>query len=1180
MKLTALALILFGVQASATAYSQSTKISLELKNQSIKEALYLIESKTEFKFIYESGRVNLNKTVSLRVKDQTVEAILDKLLKGENVSYEITESKLIMIYPTEKAVKTEPATAEATQQKRIVTGTVVDNLGEAVIGANVIEKGATMNGTVTNLDGQFTLSVSPNAILQISYIGYATREIAVGNQTDIRIILNEDAQALEEVVVVGYGTQKKVNLTGAVQAVSSKAIENRPVTNVNQALQGLAANVNISQETGRANSAPEINIRGFTSINGGSALILVDNVPVSPDELSRINPEDIESVSVLKDAASAAIYGGRASFGVVLITTKSAKNNKLEVSADANVGFRAFAYLPQLITDPLEHMTLANPSSTRKPLFYESEFEHVRNMKANPDKYPAYRVVGENGYASGLYTTAGMWANYYEIDYNDAFLRDIAPTYTGNVRISNRNDKMAYTVSGGYFHQDGMMRYGNDLLDRFNTRVNGTYKLNDWWEVGTNTSFNYYKYNMPESGVEKYFWQISRNPMRPIYNPDGTYGYNGANIIGLAEEGGRKIDEWNQTQLSFNTKIDLIKNEWTLRADANFRFTNSMTKAEHYPVYWKAGPNIPLQPVYGDLEDGMQNVNYAYSKSNLGTYQVYNIYSDYEKTFAGKHNIHGMIGYNQEYTKGIETWIRRRELISTSLPTVQLATGLMEGGETIEDLALRGVFGRFMYSYDNKYLLEIDGRYDGTSRFPKNSRFGFFPSGSLGWVVSRESFAAPLAEAAQIDQLKLRASYGTLGNQVLKDYYPYIASMSMKTLTYPVDGALSQYVNQPGVVAGNLTWETVRTVNLAFDLVMLNNRLTLSFDKYTRYTEGMLVQSKELPHVFGADPPKENAGNLKTKGWELSVGYRDKVNLNGSPLELGITVNISDARTWITKFDNDTKSINTTRGTANYYVGQEIGELWGLTTDGYLQKSDLVLDDNGNPTGRAKIDQYQVAEDDNGRTVYEGDVKFLDLNGDGEITYGKFTVDDPGDRKIIGNESIRYPYSFTLDAAYKGFDLRAFFYGVGKCDWYPYQGFHDFWGIYANPWSSAIVANRDNWTMNGNDAYFPRLKPYAAEGESKGLELAAVQTKYLQDASYLRLKNLTIGYTLPASMTKRLHVARLRVYASAENLFTIDHLKVDGIDPELAPTIQRNGNALQSFYPMQKVYTLGLNLNF
>ncbi|MDR1403716.1 MAG: SusC/RagA family TonB-linked outer membrane protein, partial [Tannerellaceae bacterium] len=695
--------------ASIRSYGQATKVEISAGDKTLKELFSEIEQKSEFIFLYNDNLVNLSQKVHIKDKADRIDDILKQALAGSNINYKIVDRQIV--FYTDKNEEKAGLREVLPQQANTVQiqGKVTDIKGESVAGANIIEKGST-NGVITDTDGNFALTVNRGAVIQVSYIGFITQEIAVGSRNNFSISLREDLQDLEEVVVVGYGTQRKANLTGAVQAVGSKAIEGRPITNVNQALQGVAANLNITQTTGRSNGAPDVNIRGYTSINGGSALILIDNVPVSSDELARMNPSDIDNISILKDAASAAIYGGRASFGVILITTKKAKSNKLEISAEATMGFRSFSALPELVTDPLEHMTLANPSSTRKPLFYEEEFDYVRKMQAEPDKYPAYRVIG-NGVNSGLYTTQGDWAWYDEIDYNDAFLRDFSPVYNANMRVANRNDRMSYAVSGGYYSQDGMMRYGNDKLNRFNIRGNGSYKLTGWWELGTNMSFNYQKYDQPESGVEKYFWQISRSPMRSIYNPDGTYGYNGANIIGLAKEGGRKIENWNQTQISLNTTIDIIKDEWTVKADAHFRFNNSNTKSEHYPVYWKPGPDRALQQVYGDLSDGMQNMNYAYTRSDLNAYQVYNVYTDYNKTFGKEHAIHAMAGFNQEHTRNMYSWIRRSDMISTSLPTVNLATGIVQVAESIEELSLRGAFGRINYAYGNKYLLEFNGRY-------------------------------------------------------------------------------------------------------------------------------------------------------------------------------------------------------------------------------------------------------------------------------------------------------------------------------------------------------------------------------------------------------------------------------------------------------------------------------------
>ncbi|MDR1337388.1 MAG: TonB-dependent receptor [Tannerella sp.] len=1157
------------------SYSQETLLSLNLNNKTVREVFDEIERNSEFVFFYYTNAVDENRKVRIQMKNRTIDKILDRLFEDTDNVYTI-DGRQIYIARCVEAESPEPE-----QSKTKITGTVVDQAGEPVIGANIMEKGTT-NGTVTDLGGRFTLDVLPGAALAVSFIGFVSQEIAVGSRTDLNITLAEDNQALEEIVVVGYGVQKKVNLSGAVQQVSSKELSSRPITNANQALQGLAANVNISQVTGRATSAPDINIRGFTSINGGSALILVDNVPVSADELSRINPEDIESMSILKDAASAAIYGGRAAFGVVLVTTKQARSEKLEVSVDVNAGVRRLGVVPDLVTDPYEVVMLQNPTSTRNPLFSAEEVEYARNRSLYPDLYPAAYVNKRGG---GLYDV-GSWAYFDNINWYDQLLRKYTPTYTGNVRVSNKSDKMSYTVSGGYFKQDGVMRFGNDLYDRFNLRGNGSYNLTSWWQAGANMSLNYSKYDVSDFGNDWYFFHIDRQVLRSFFNPDGTPSPAWGYLIGLPRDGGRNITKTNETQVSLNTTIDLIKDVWNIKADANFRFTNSSAKGSHFPSTSIPGPDKPAGTPYADLNNALTQSVYAQTEAAFTARQIYNVYTDYHNTFAGKHYVQGILGFNQESMRYTYSLIRRNDLISQSLPTIQLATGMTTSQETIQTLALRGAFGRLNYIYDNKYIAEFNGRYDGTSRFPKNSRFGFFPSGSLAWVISKENFLAPVAESLHVDQLKFRGSYGVLGNQIVKTtdgknldvYWPYIATMSANNINVPVNNAMPLAVFQPGVVASNLTWERVRTVNFGGDLALFNNRISLGVDVYTRYTEGMLVPGKALPNVFGHDVPKENAGDLKTKGWEVTLGLNNTWQVDESPLHLSLNFMLADARSYVTRFDNPTRGISDAPGgNANYYAGQEIGEIWGWVTDGYLTLDDLILREDGTPTGNAKIDQYDVSEEDNRGTgvSYEGDIKFRDLDGDGRITYGKSTVDDPGDRRIIGNDQIRLPYSFELNASWKGFDLRAFFQGVGKRDWYAGHNHRTFWGVYGNPWNTPIKENLDHWTPENQNARWPRLKPYIAENK----ELALPQTGYLQDASYLRLKNVTLGYTLPRLWTKALHLSYLRIYFSAENVFAFDRLWVKGIDPELLTNTQV-GYSGSGVYPLQSVYSLGLNLNF
>jgi TonB-linked SusC/RagA family outer membrane protein len=1052
----------------------------------------------------------------------------------------------------------ESSVPAAQQTRRTVTGTVTDSKGEPIIGANIMEKGAS-NGSVSDLDGKFSLSVPGDAVLQVSYIGYLTQEIAVGNQTSLKITLREDTQALEEVVVVGYGTQKKVNLSGSVSSVSAKALENRPVTNANLAFQGLAPGMNIQMENGYAAQASDINIRGFTSINGGSAFILVDNVPVTASELSRINPADIENVSVLKDAASAAIYGARAAFGVVLITTKTAKDSKLTIDADLNVGFRSFFNIPQMSTNIYEFMKAQSIFAEDPGRYTEEQYEYAKKRMADPSLpallYPENALKPSN-------KANGYWEYYYMTNWFDLMCRDNSPVQTYNIRVSQKGEQFAFNVSGALFKQDGMMNFINDVLTRYNVRANGTYKFTKWWEVGTNLSFMHRTFDRPtyaetaggvnngsETTSGNHGWDFYRiyqsYPTDVIYNPDGSATDSGSRMIDLIE-GGNTITQLNEIQASFNTTIDILKDAWNVKADATYRFTDEFSNMTFLGDHYRTrGPGLALP-----VGPARNTVTKMFNK-----YIVYNVYTDFHKTFAEKHYLQAMTGFNQEYYISDFTSLGANNLLTNSLPTVALTgpESTVSYGQTINTLALRGVFGRLNYIFDNRYIVEFNGRYDGTSRYPKESRFGFFPSFSAGWVLSNEKFMEGIKNNLQISNIKLRGSYGTLGNQVNDSYYPYLPLMGYTAPSSPIiDGGLPIAITQPSVVSGDLTWETVRTVNGGIDLGLFDNRFDLSFDKYTRYTEGMLTRSKSLPAIFGATEPQTNAANLKTKGWDLSVGWRDRIDaVAGSPLNYSVRLMLHDNRAWITKFDNPSKNLD------DHYEGQELGEIWGYTTVGYFKSEEDVA---------LWADQSAVG---NGRGFYAGDLKFADLNDDGKIDQGSNTVDDPGDRKIIGNNSYRFPFSVDLNGDWKGFDLRLFVQGVGKRTAYPPGGHNGifFWGQYATPWVGFAESVLDNWDYKGDDGYFPRMK---AEIAMSG-ELAKVQTKYLQNAAYARLKNITIGYTLPRQWTNRWRLEKLRLYASGENLYTLHFIDIPGSDPE------RFDNA---YYPFTRVFTFGLNLTF
>jgi TonB-linked SusC/RagA family outer membrane protein len=734
---------------------------------------------------------------------------------------------------------------------------------------------------------------------------------------------------------------------------------------------------------------------------------------------------------------------------------------------------------------------------------------------------------------------------YASSNWQEIFMKKYSPAQTYNVRVAQKGEKLSYAMSGGYYRQDGLMQNTiNDVLDRYNFRGAGTYKANKWLELGSNISYtnrSFVRHQLLDD-TWSYYRVIQCYPYVSLYDPNGyvTDGWNS-----ILTSGQNRKTKMNETQLSFNTTVNLIKDVWTVKADANFRFTNEMTKGESFPYTVASGPNKLSE--LGNVSNTIEN--------NAARYIVYNAYTDFHKTFAGKHFVLAMAGFNQEYWESEYTSISSDYLITPSLPTLQLTgpSSNIYKGHGINTLALRGAFARLNYIFNDKYILEMNGRYDGTSRFGKEGRFGFFPSGSVAWNLSQESFMESIKETLLISHLKLRGSYGVLGNQeIVNNYYPYIATMGYSSrIGQMLNGIQPAAVMQPGVVAGDLTWETARTINGGVDLNLLENRLELNFDRYVRYTEGMLTKSKTLPSVFGATEPRANAADLKTQGWELSASWRDGLLLLGSPLSYSLRLMLSDNRTFITKYDNPDKLLT------DYYEGQEIGEVWGYETLGYFS-SDEEAAGWANQTALG-----------NGRPFREGDLKFKDVNNDGYVNPGSNTVNDPGDRRIIGNKSYRFPYSGDLNVEWKGFDLRIFVEGIGKRTAYPTGGNDGlwFWGQYNTPWGAMTVKNLDSWDKKGDAGFFPRMKnAVAASGE-----LAKTQTKYMQDASYLRVKSLALGYTLPRKLTGKVGINRLRVYATGENMFTFHHIEVQGIDPERFDNV---------YYPFMKVMSLGLNLSF
>lgn len=1134
----ALCLITYGGSAvyAESTYAEQTTLTLRMNNRTVKDVFSYIEKNSEFIFVYHGSNINLNRKVNVDVNNQTVEAILNKMFEGTGIEYIINDRQIIV--RKNEANKKQVATVAPQQEKKItVTGNVKDAIGEPLIGVNVMVKGTTIGG-ITDANGNFSLSdVAPNGVLSISYIGYKTQEIVLHGKTSVNVTLNEDSEALDEVVVIGYGTLKKADLSGAVSTVPTKVLENRPVLTVGQALQGSVANLTVSIGSGQATDSPSFNIRGTTSINGGNPLVVIDGVVSSAEELNRMNPTDIGSISVLKDAASAAIYGSRAAFGVILVTTKTAGQEKLTINYNNNFAMRKLTGMADVVTDP--YLVASTRNTMSYPwynLYNEEQLAYAKKVSENPGTSPYYL------------NPDGTYAYFGSTDWFDEAYKNLAFSTNHTVDVSGKTDRINYYFSANYNFQDGMVKYGADKYNRYNLRSKLDFKLTDWWTLGNNTSFVNSDYDSPNYLGNSYYWEVNRiNPLDVAYNPDGSWTKAGSSVFGRLVDGGR----WNQQKTTFSTqfttKIDIIKDVLFVNGSFNYSTNKNAEEGFSLPVDYYDGPDRPAAQ--------QDPVSQAYLNHTNARTLTFDAYATFHKQFNDKHDFTAMVGFNQEDWRDNYTSASRKELISTSLPSLGLASGDMNVGQRIYSLSMRSVFGRLNYIYNNKYILAFNGRYDGTSRFPHDDRYAFNPSGSAAWVLSEESFFEPMHDV--VNFLKFRFSYGSLGNQDLKEnYYAYLATMGSGKISQILDGKQPIGVSAPGLVAGNLTWEKVTTADWGMDVNFLNNRLTATVDGYIRRTKDMLTAGAELPNVLGTSEPLENAADLKTTGWDLTVSWRDNVKLAGKTLNYGLSFNIGDSRSWITKFSNDTGSLD------SYYEGWEMGSIWGLETEGFFTSQEDI--DN-------HADQTQVASYIGTRPLAPGDLKFKDLNEDGKIDKGAWTIDDHGDYKIIGNNRARYGFGFNMNADWNGFDLSLFVQGVLKKNYSP-SGDLYFWGIYAQPWTNITHGNYyDRWTEENpsQDAYFPRFKSYVAEG---GAEAALTQTRYLQNATYARLKNLTFGYTLPRKWTDKANIQRLRLFFSGDNLCEITGLyKYYKLDPECL------GGQM---YPLQRSYSFGLNVTF
>ncbi len=1024
----------------------------------------------------------------------------------------------------------EASAIGASGVQRTVRGKVVDESGNPVSNATVrVKNEATRVGTDSN--GEFAIqAASTEAILVIDFLGYRTEEVlATGGYMTIALKVEETS--LDEVVVVGYGTQKKVNLTGAVTQVSGKVLEDRPTTNIGLSLQGVVPNLNINTigDYGGPGNPSSFNVRGTTSINGGVPLFVVDGIPT--ENINNINPADIESVTVLKDAAAGAIYGSRASYGVILITTKmGSKNDKVTITANTNNSFTTYTALPKM-ANSLQFAETLNAAARNSGLTLpvgEEQLARIKQYLENPGSIPTTIPMPND---------PNIWSIHDandNVDWLRTYLKPWAHTQKYDLAINGGRETLSYYLGAGVYDQGGQMRYADEKFGRYSLTSNIHAEPTKWLRANLrvryareNTDIPYHYSNLQGNWMHL---AGSRRPFWALRDPNGTFSR--ISQIMYFTDGGRSYKWNNDLWLTGEIEIEPVTG-WKVNANYSFNSVNN-TYSDHNAF------------VYATAIDGSK-YNIANTQNSLirGTamndYRSFNAYSSYERSIK-QHNFFVLLGHQME-VKDLRSFnAERMDLITDQLPALQTAVGAQYAGDELSDWATMGTFGRITYNYDEKYLFEANARYDGTSRFPKGRRFGFFPSVAVAYNIAKEAFW-PLQ--GQVDYFKLRASYGSLGNQSTVSPFLHLPIYSITpNSNYVFDGDLTTYLGVPGLISPNLTWETVRSLNLGVDATILRNRLDLSFDWYRRTTLDMIGPAYALPTVLGAGVPSINNADLRTTGFELSLNWKDRI---GAGFNYRASLVLSDYHAKVLRYNNPLGALST------YYEGMTIGEIWGYETVGIIQNEEQLAN---MPDQLALFRRWQV-----------GDIEYRDLDGNNVINPGKNTIYEPGDRKVIGNSTPRYAIGANLGFDYKGIDFSMFFQGVLKRD-INIMASSFFYGLPNHVWENTL----DYWTPENPDAYWPM--PYGNNEYNKNRQ---VQTRYLQDASYMRLKNLQIGYTLPNGWLSRYNINRCRVFFNGENVFTVSRI-IDKMDPEMAGAGNYGGGG--KVYPLIRSFSFGLNFGF
>ena len=1179
--------------AGETALAQ-IEVSFTEKEMDVETLFAKIEEQTNFVILYKED-VPLNANVEISSSVQDVESVLGETLPAIGLSYYV-QGNQIVVARAELQPEVAPRQAEPEHVLKKVSGTIIDTEGEPIIGVSIMIKGGT-TGTVTDLNGYYTLEVSDDVTLVYSYVGLAKQEIPVKGKTVINLTMHEDSQVMNEVVVVGFGSQRKVNLTGAVAAIDAEVLTDRPVANAVQALQGAVPGLRITTNDtgGSLDGNQTIRIRGDKQgIGDGNddPLILIDGMEGS---LSTINPQDIENISVLKDAASSAIYGARAANGVVLVTTKSGKKGKATVSYNNNFRFNTPLNMPQM-ANSYEYVSFINDANYNgKGTAYYND-THVQNIldymngtlidPATGSFNPNYTMGIEEG--TYKWYTKEAWANE---DWLNEYYKDWSNSQEHNISVSGGTEKITYYLSANYLGQNGFLRHGKEDRQRYSVTGKLSAQVNQMLKVEFSSRFSRIDYDKPSRLNNTFFNEVLRRavPFQPTVSPDGqTQGF-----IPILEEGGQTQTQNEELYMQLKATITPIKN-LNIIGEVNGRFRNNWSHAYWLPVY-NHYANDPSNTYLTYLSEKSQWANAIDNDGNpvgsvqetasRNTYLAPNLYANY-KISIGKHHVTPMIGVQLEAYRQRSLSGQRYNLVSQESPVLDLATSLNPNdiilGGAYGDWAVLGMFARINYDYDNRYLVEINGRMDASSRFRSKMRWVTIPSVSLGWNIANESFFDEIEY--YVPYLKLRASYGSLANQNTSNFYPTYQNMSFDVGDglWLIDGLQPNTAAMPKPVSALLTWERTETANIGLDWGLFNSRLSGSLDLYSKKMIGLMGAGVELPAVFGASAPSINNTNLRTTGFELELRWEDVIK----DFSYSVTFNLSDDKTRVLKYPNPTGSLS------KPVEGELLGNIYGYTTKGIAQSHDEMvahleeLRDRRIELGLPLLGSDGLGGQSDGglgRGLTAGDIMYEDINGDGSIDTGDNTIYDMGDYKVIGNTTPRFQTALRLDMAWKGIDLSLFFQGVLKRDYYPDDpgggSGQDldmlFWGATRGgvSFSTVFKEHLDYWRdetspLGANyDAYYPR--------PLFNLRNQRPQTRYLQDASYLRLKNVQLGYTLPQKWTKVIGIERFRIFGTAENLLTFTKMS-KLLDPEVAGYGQKGGMV----YPLSKTFAFGINVNF